>query len=182
VLADSRLSQSQQQQVAVYKQMQGASKTSCEQPKQAMQQNQPQLSPGTRVEVDLSLSFEDAKMGMSCFDGVVKRQHAKGTVIHFDDGDVMDLDLNVVPFTVLKLPPLTTLIAHQKRTCTSDDINQLSKHRVFPPATAPSLFEGGELFGSIWKKAELSFLQQQGGEIRSGAEAAVGADKCHWQL
>jgi len=69
-----------------------------------MTTNQPHLPPGTRVEVE----FEDDEVGKCCFDGVVERQHAKGTIVNFDDGDIQDLDLNVIPFGVLKKVPSGT--------------------------------------------------------------------------
>jgi hypothetical protein len=61
--------------------------------------NQPDLPPGTRVEVE----FMDDEAGKCWFDGVVDHQNQTGTVVHFDDGDVQDLDLNTIPFGILKM-------------------------------------------------------------------------------
>ena len=41
-------------------------------------------------------------MGKCWFDGTVDLQNATGTIVNFDDGDVQDLDLNVVDYGVLK--------------------------------------------------------------------------------
>jgi hypothetical protein len=72
--------------------------------------NQPPLLPGTRVEVEfedeVGDSFGGAALVKCCFDGAVVSQHAAGTIIEFDDGDVQDLDLTVVPFGVMNGGPL----------------------------------------------------------------------------
>jgi hypothetical protein len=49
---------------------------------------------GTRVKVE----FKDE----GCwYAGVVYSQHATGTVVHFDDGDVQDLNLNTIKWASL---------------------------------------------------------------------------------
>jgi hypothetical protein len=71
--------------------------SSARRPPQTANTNQPDLPPGTRVEVE----FEDDLVGKCWFDGVVDSQNSTGTVVHFDDGDIQDLDLNVVLYGVL---------------------------------------------------------------------------------
>jgi hypothetical protein len=59
---------------------------------------QPRLAQGTRLEVE----FEDFNGTGACwFDGAVESQTKTGTVIYFDDGDIQDLNLNVIRFNVL---------------------------------------------------------------------------------
>jgi hypothetical protein len=53
---------------------------------------------GTRVEVE----FKDDAVGKCWFDGAVESQSASGTTVHFDDGDIQDLDLSKIAFVVLK--------------------------------------------------------------------------------
>jgi hypothetical protein len=60
--------------------------------------NQPDLPPGTRLEVE----FDDDEVGKCWFDGIVDHQTETGTVIHFDDGDIQDLDLKVIPYGIIK--------------------------------------------------------------------------------
>jgi hypothetical protein len=62
--------------------------------------NQPLLPAGTRVEVE----FEDDEVGQCWFDGTVESQSATGSVVHFDDGDVQDLDLHSIAYGILQLP------------------------------------------------------------------------------
>ena len=63
--------------------------------------NQPDLPSGTRLEV----KFRDDQIGDCWFDGVVDSQNATGTIVHFDDGDIQDLDLNVIDYGVLHTMP-----------------------------------------------------------------------------
>jgi hypothetical protein len=50
----------------------------------------------------VEVEFEDDEVGKCWFDGVVESQSTSGTVVNFDDGDVQDLDLNVITYNILK--------------------------------------------------------------------------------